>query len=54
MLPGYLTAEYYDSLDQIPRSEWPARNGKEHLGYQDAPGTQPPHDDDWMEFTNRW
>lgn len=47
-----------DSLDEIPRSEWRVRNGKERvlLGYQDARvrGMPPPHDDDWMEFTNRW
>lgn len=55
-LPGYLTAEYYDALDEAPRSQWPVRNGKERmvLGYQGIPGTPLPHIDDWMEFTNRW
>lgn len=57
-IPRYLTAEYMDSLDEVPRLEWRVHNGKERvlLGYQDARirGMPPLHDDDWMEFTNRW
>jgi len=50
-IPGCLTAEYMDSLDEVPLSEW-----RVLLGYRDSRirGMPPLHDDDWMEFTNRW
>lgn len=68
-LPEVLTHSHFESIDNMPRSEWPVRNGRPHsssdgsrlrgideelsAAYAYAESKRQ-HEDDWMDVSDRW
>jgi len=53
------TTDYYNRLENMPRSEWPSRNGEpcdktKGLNRRTADSAVPPVRDEWMYLSEKW
>lgn len=60
-LPGLFTADYYAMFDNLPRSQWPVRNGKTQVDSDLGSGlggltaaSMGWRQDDWAELQPGW
>jgi hypothetical protein len=53
---GFVDAMDYENLDNMPRSEWPSRNGDlgDKVQGLNKRAVMPSPEDEWMYFSEKW